>query len=99
MIKNLVLTFHEYINHPKKILFTGFFLVFFILIFDGSLWRFWSLYRGQEDIIKRTSELELRAQKLEFEIHQASQLTYIERQATDQFDYVREGDLIFVFSE
>lgn len=47
----------------------------------------------------RMVELEERAQKLEFQIHQAENLIYIERQATDQFDYVREGDLIFVFSD
>ncbi len=47
----------------------------------------------------RMTDLEEKARKLEFQIHQAEKLTYIERQATDQFDYVREGDLIFVFSE
>ncbi len=99
MFQKLSFIIDDYLYQPRKILFTGFLLVLFLLVFDGSLWRFWSLYRGQEDIIQRTHELEARAQKLEFEIHQAAQLTYIERQATDQFDYVREGDLIFVFSE
>ncbi len=77
----------------------GLLLTFVMLIFDGSLWRYWSLQRGKDDMRERMVQLEERARKLEFQIHQAEKLTYIERQATDQFDYVREGDLIFVFSE
>ena len=65
----------------------------------GSLWRLWSLQRGQEDMKERMSVLEEKARNLDFQIHQAESMTYIERQATDQFDYVREGDLIFVFAE
>jgi len=82
-----------------KVLFFGLALTFLMLTFDGSLWRYWSLQRGQEDMKVRMADLQEKAKKLEFQIHQAEKLTYIERQATDQFDYVREGDLIFVFSE
>ena len=48
-------------------------------------------------MLRRVSEIKKESKKLEFEIHQANKLEYIERQATDQFDYVREGDLIFIF--
>ncbi len=82
-----------------RVFLFGVLLTFVMLIFDGSLWRYWSLQRGQEDMQDRMTDLEEKARKLEFQIHQAEKLTYIERQATDQFDYVREGDLIFVFSE
>lgn len=74
-------------------------MTFIMLTFDGSLWRYWSLNRGQEDMRNRMATLQEKAKKLDFQMHQAQKLTYIERQATDQFDYVREGDLIFVFSE
>lgn len=69
------------------------------LIVDGSLWKFWNLKNSQSQLKERMVDLEAQSKKLEFKIHQAKNLTYIERQATDQFDYVREGDLIFVFSE
>lgn len=69
------------------------------LIFDGSLWKYWSMQTGQQEMQARVDDLEKMAKQLEFKIHQANNLTYIERQATDQFDYVREGDLIFVFEE
>ena len=91
--------FHSLAHRPSKVLFWGILFTVVMLTLDGSLWRFWSLQRGQEDMQKRLLNLELKAKSLDFKIHQASKLTYIERQATDQFDYVREGDLIFVFSD
>lgn len=91
--------FHGLLHNPVKVFLLGVLLTFVMLIYDGSLWQFWSLQRGQEDMKTRVSVLQERAKNLEFQIHQAKKLTYIERQATDQFDYVREGDLIFVFTE
>ena len=91
--------FHDLLHNPMKVLFLGALITFVMLTFDGSLWRYWSLQRGQEDMIVRMAELEEKAKKLEFQIHQADNMSFIERQATDQFDYVREGDLIFVFHE
>lgn len=87
------------LDNPKRVFVLGLVVTSLILLFDGSLWRFWSLQRGQEELKRRMVDLEAQAQALEFKIHQADQLTYVERQATDQFDYVREGDLIFVFSD
>ena len=91
--------FHSLLHNPRKVFVTGAVLTFSMLLFDGSLLRFWSLQRGQQDMQIRMNDLEMRAKKLEFKIHQSDNLSYIERQATDQFDYVREGDLIFIFSD
>lgn len=86
-------------NNPVRVFVYGAVLSFLTLTFDGSLWRFWSLNRGQEKMQSRLTQLEERARSLEFKIHQAESLSFIERQATDKFDYVREGDLIFIFSD
>lgn len=99
MLNRLFEKFDQFIHSPLQVLFFGGLLTILLLIYDGSLWRFWSLQTGQQDLQERMVDLEAKAKKLEFKIHQAKQLTYIERQATDQFDYVREGDLIFVFSD
>ena len=99
MISRLRYFIYSLVHQPLKVLLFGSIFTFVMLVFDGSLWKFWSLQRGQEDMQVRMGELEEKAKKLEFKIHQANQMTYIERQATDQFDYVREGDLIFVFAE
>ena len=99
MLFRLPSTIHGFIQKPGKVFLFGLLVTLIMLTFDGSLWRFWSLQRGQEEMVNRMEELEIKAKNLEFKIHQAKSLTYIERQATDQFDYVREGDLIFVFSD
>lgn len=99
MFSRLNYFIHSLIHQPLKLLFVGSLVTFVLLIFDGSLWKFWSLQKNQEVLEHRMVDLEKKSKSLEFKIHQANKLTYIERQATDQFDYVREGDLIFVFSE
>lgn len=90
---------HSLIHQPLKLFFLGCGVTFILLIADGSLWKFWKLQKGQEEMSVRMAKLEAKSKKLEFKIHQAKKITYIERQATDQFDYVREGDLIFVFND
>jgi cell division protein FtsB len=99
MLSRLKIFIHRLLHNPMQVLSLGIVITFMLLLLDGSLWRFWSLQRGQEDMKARMVDLEAKAKALEFQIHQAEQMTYIERQATDQFDYVREGDLIFVFNE
>ena len=99
MLSRIRYFIYSLIHQPAKLFVFGVLFTVVMLTVDGSLWRFWSLQRGQEDMKQRMVDLELKAKKLEFKIHQANQMTYIERQATDQFDYVREGDLIFVFAD
>jgi cell division protein FtsB len=90
---------HSLIHQPLKLFLVGSVVTFILLISDGSLWKYWKLQKNQNDMKQRMAELEKKSKGLEFKIHQANKLTYIERQATDQFDYVREGDLIFVFND
>ena len=99
MISRIRWYLHRLIHSPMRVFALGLFLTLTMLLFDGSLWKYWVLQRSQENMKERMVQLEEKAKNLDFKIHQASQLTYIERQATDQFDYVREGDLIFVFSD
>lgn len=99
MFRTISDQFNLWLNNPIKVLIWGGVFTVILLLSDGSLWRLWSLQRGQEDLETRMVDLEKKAKKLEFKIHQAKNISYIERQATDQFDYVREGDLIFVFAD
>jgi cell division protein FtsB len=99
MLAQLFHNIQRLVESPLQVFALGAALTLFTLTVDGSLWRFWSLNRGQEQMLERLGQLEEKSKSLEFRIHQAENLTFIERQATDQFDYVREGDLIFIFSE
>ncbi len=88
-----------FLNRPIRIFLYGILITFTILTVDGSLWRFWNLYQNQKEMETRIADLKDKARKLEFEIHQAGKLSYIEHQAIEHFNYVRENDLIFIFSE
>ena len=91
--------FHGLLHKPLRVFWLGLSITLVALTLDGSLWRFWTLRKGEEEMKKRIMVLEQKLHQLEFKIHQAKNLNYIERQATDQLDYVREGDLIFVFGD
>lgn len=66
---------------------------------DGSFIQLWSLHREQARLESRIVDSKARLKHLEFRIDEAQQPQFIERQARDQFDLVKEGDLIFVFSD
>ena len=68
------------------------------VVLDGSALRLWSLNRDHRDLSRKITEARAHAKLLEFRIQQASLPGFIERQARDQFDLVKEGDLVFVFS-
>jgi len=89
----------QILDEPLKVFFIAAAMTLFLVILNGSLWRFWSLKSNQEKMVTRIMDIQEKTRRLDFEIHEAGKLTTIERQATDQFDFVREGDLIFVFSE
>lgn len=69
------------------------------VILDGTAFRIWSLKRDHRMMTERIGAAKSRSRQLEFRIQKAQQPEYIERAARDQFDLVKEGDLIFIFSE
>ena len=99
MLKQLVRGFSELLNQPMKVLWICMGLVFASVILDGSFLRLYGLYRDHQHILNRIEEGKLRSKQLEFRIHEAQQPEFIERQVRDQFDLVKEGDLVFVFSD
>ena len=99
MFNSLSETLESFLNKPSRIFIYGVLITFFVLVVDGSLWRFWSLYQNQKEMKEQILDLSEKSRQLDFEIRQAGNLSSIERQAVEQFDYVREEDIVFVFSE
>ncbi len=69
------------------------------VVLDGTAIRLWSLHREQEIMLQRIIEAKARSKQLDFKIHEAQSPEFIERAARDQFDLVKEGDLVFIFSD
>lgn len=91
--------FRETLHHPFRVFWICVGLACVGVILDGTALRLWSLRRDHQVLSERIVEAKARSRQLEFRIREAQQLEFIERQARDQFDLVKEGDLVFVFAE
>ena len=69
------------------------------VLLDGTAFRLWSLHRDHRLITDRIHEANARSKHLEYRIQKAQQPAFIEKAVRDQFDLVKEGDLIFIFSD
>ena len=89
----------EIAHHPIKILWLALAGAAVGVVLDGTAIRLWSLHRDHDQIQHRILDAKTRSKDMEFRIHQAQQPEFIERAARDQFDLVKEGDLVFIFSD
>jgi cell division protein FtsB len=99
MIQRSYAWFQELLHQPVKIFWICVVLSLTAVLFDGTALRLWSLHRDYRVLAEHIRESRRASRALEFRIREAEQPEFIERQARDQFDLVKEGDLIFVFSE
>ncbi len=90
---------HDFLFRPTKIFWTCLIVFIASLLFDGTFIKLWRLQRDQVLLISRIDQAKTKSKQLEYQIHEAYQTEFIERQARDQLDLVREGDLVFVFSD
>ena len=90
---------HDFLFHPLKVFWVCLALLIVSLLLDGSFIKLWRLQRDRTLLTTKIEQAKFNSRQLEFRIHEANQTEYIERQARDQLDLVREGDLVFVFSE
>ncbi len=89
----------EIAHHPIKILWLALAGAAVGVVLDGTAIRLWSLHREHDQIQGRIAAAKTRSKTMEFRIHQAASSEFIERAARDQFDLVKEGDLVFIFAD
>jgi cell division protein FtsB len=99
MLSSTYRWFHTLIHRPIQVFWICFVLAMIGIVLDGTAFRLWSLKRDHRVMTERIKAANLRTKQLEFRIQKAQQPEFIERAARDQFDLVKEGDLIFIFSE
>jgi cell division protein FtsB len=99
MLKRVYHRFHQLMHRPLQVFWICSFLVSIGVILDGTAFRLWSLQRDHRLLESRITEARARSRQLDFRIQKAQQPGFIEKAARDQFDLVKEGDLIFIFSE
>lgn len=89
----------QLLNQPLKVFWICSAVCFASVILDGSFIRLWSLHREASALEEKISAAKGNADQLALKIKEAQQPAYIERQARDQLDLVKEGDLVFVFAD
>lgn len=69
------------------------------ILLDGTLFRIWSLNRDRDRLEDRIIALKASVAEKERRIVESNKPEFIERQVRDQLDFVRDGDLVFVFAD
>lgn len=91
--------FYYLFQSPKRMLALCFIFLFFGLILSGDLFKLYKLIRHKEALTARITKVEVAKQEIRSKIKESSSQEYIEREATERFDMVQDGDLIFVFND
>lgn len=98
-LRNSAFGIQKWLSQPQKVFFTCLGVLVATLFLNGTVWKLWSLYRDESTIISQSFETKAQMRVIDKQIQQATDTTYIERQALDKMDLVGDHDLIFVFPE
>ncbi len=94
-LSNLV---RYFLNSPRRSFILCCVFIFIALVFDGSLFHLWRLYRDQSALNQRIEEVKQATELLKVEVQKARNPRYVEKQARERFDLVAEDELVFIFS-
>lgn len=89
----------DLLQRPVAILIMSFTIAFGAILLDGTLFRIWSLNRDRDRLELRIESLKASVADKEKRILESNKPEFIERQVREQLDFVRDGDLVFVFSD
>lgn len=101
-MKNLTIwarVFREWLQHPLRVFVAVGALAFFAVLIDGTLFRLWSLDRDRDRLLHRIETLKQSIRDKELKLAESNRPEFIERQVREQLDLVRDGDLVFIFSD
>jgi cell division protein FtsB len=103
MVRSVLIGFFRGLNQllqaPQKVMIICLGLLVLNGVIDGSLFRLWSLHRGDAEIRQKIEVLKVKNEDMKMRLKKAKDPAFLEREARDRFDLVNEGDLVFVFSE
>ncbi len=74
------------------------FLVFTLFI-RGSFFKYFKMKTYQAKISQEIKAVELTSKDLKKKLEKVNDPQFIEKQIKEKFDFVKEGDLVFIFSD
>lgn len=96
---SLLRAFRGFLQTPTLVLLVSVGLTFSALLLDGTLFRIWSLDRDRDQMESRIHALKASILKKDVLLRESSRPEFIEKQVRDRLDFVRDGDLVFVFPD
>ena len=96
---NIFRNIEQWIYQPKLILIFCGILIFFNVVFDGTLFQIRTLYLQKKVLREKSEEMNTKNEVLVNKIKQLSEPKYLEKEVRNRFDLAGEGDLIFIFPE
>lgn len=73
-------------------------ICFFTLVFDGSLWRLYSLHKQQQILVEKRAQSKKETIRYQALIQKAKDPEFLKKQAREKFDWVEEDELVFLFA-
>ena len=89
----------QFLNRPGLVFMTCMVLVGMHIIFDGTLWQIWSLYKSEKVLDGRIIDIQKKNDQITERLKHLSDSSFLEKEARDNFNLVGEQDLIFIFSD
>lgn len=90
--------FRDWLQSPVSVLVIVGAISFGAVTLDGTLFRLWSLARDRDQLEERLVSLKQSITDKEQRVAQSNRPEFIEREARESLDFVRDGDLVFIFS-
>jgi cell division protein FtsB len=98
-MRGFISSCRDLLQRPVAVLIICSIVVGSIILLDGTLFRIWSLNRDRDRLEGRIASLKVSVAEKEHRITESNRPEFIERQVREQLDFVRDGDLVFVFSD
>ena len=73
--------------------------LFFALFIKGSFFDLFKMKQYQTKIHQEIKAVQVKSQELKTKLEKVNDPKFIEKQIKERFDFVKEGDLVFIFSE
>lgn len=91
--------FYYLFQSPKRMFILCMIFLFFGLILSGDLFKLFKLIRHKQALTARIAKVEVAKGEIQNKIKESTSQEFIEREATERFDMVKAGDLVFIFND
>lgn len=69
------------------------------LFIEGSFFDYFKMKKRQEKISQEIKSIEIKAEDVKKKLEKVNDPKFVEKQIKERFDFVEEGDLVFIFSD